>query len=348
MTQGSVTLTGSNTYAGTTSIQNGTLVASAGTGTGINPLPPTTNLVFGSATIPSYSGTLQLGDNSGPVNQAVAGLSSQGTSSGNAVYGGNATGNSTLTVNLSANSTYNGSLGSAGSNFANANNLAMMLNGSSRLTLTGASSYNGPTTVNGGILEAGSAAAFSPNSAYIVNSPGVLRLSGNAVTVGSIAGAGTIENANNAAGILTTGYDNTNTTFSGLLRDGAGSGSLGLTKTGSGVLTLPSSNTYTGPTTINSGTVQLFGNTSQASPYLLANGAMLAVSTAANTAVLGPSLTLGNTPGDTMSLDFNIQGTWSQSTPILLVGGPLATAGITTIDLSSAFLPTVGLYPLID
>jgi autotransporter-associated beta strand protein len=348
ITQGMVTLTGPNTYGGATYIQNGTLVASAGTGAGVNPLPSTTNLVFGSATNPTSSGILQLGDNSGPVNQTVAGLSSQGTSGGNAIYGGNNSGNSTLTVNLTTDSTYNGSLGGPSSVSFAANNLALLLNGASRLTLTGVSSYSGSTAVNGGILEAGSAFAFSPNSAYTVTSPGTLRISGNAVSVGSIAGNGTIENANTTAGMLTTGYDNTNTAFSGLIRDGAGGGTLSLTKTGSGVLSLLSSNTYSGLTTINAGTVQLFGHTSQASPYLVSNGATLAVSSADNTATIGPSLTLGNGPSDSMSLDLSIQTAWSQSVPILAVNGPITTNGATKIDLSSALLPTVGLYPLID
>ena len=58
-------------------------------------------------------------------------------------------------------------------------------------------------------------------------------------------------------GTLTTGGDNTNTAFAGVI-----SGSGKLVKTGSGSFTLAGSNTYTGGTTISGGTLQLGDGTS--------------------------------------------------------------------------------------
>ena len=242
-------------------------------------------------------------------------------------------------MNLASNSTFSGNLGDPTFASANGNNLALWKSGTARLTLSGTSTYSGPTIVNSGILEAGSASAFSGNSAFTVNAPGILRISGNVVSVGSIAGAGTVENANAVAGLLVTGLDNTNTIFSGLIRNGTGAGTLGLWKTGSGVLTLAGSNTYTGPTTINAGTLQLTGQSRQASPFAVSSGAALAVSTAANTAVLASSLTLGNAPGDTPALNFNVQSPWSASVPMLAVSGAITTNGTTSINLASAYLP---------
>jgi autotransporter-associated beta strand protein len=66
-------------------------------------------------------------------------------------------------------------------------------------------------------------------------------------TIGSLAGAGSVTLG---SATLTTGNDNTSTTFSGAI-----SGTGGLTKIGSGVLTLSGSNTYSGGTTINAGTL---------------------------------------------------------------------------------------------
>ncbi len=344
MAQGGVSLTGPNTYSGATYVQNGTLVASA-SATSTNPLPATTTVVLGDAA--GDSGVLQLGDNAGPVNQTVAALTAVGMGAGNGVIGGNAN-NSTLTVNLASNSTFSGNLGDPTFASANGNNLALWKSGTARLTLSGTSTYSGPTIVNSGILEAGSASAFSGNSAFTVNAPGILRISGNIVSVGSIAGAGTVENANAVAGLLVTGLDNTNTIFSGLIRNGTGAGTLGLWKTGSGVLTLAGSNTYTGPTTINAGTLQLTGQSRQASPFAVSSGAALAVSTAANTAVLASSLTLGNAPGDTPALNFNVQSPWSASVPMLAVSGAITTNGTTSINLASAYLPSAGTYPLMD
>ena len=339
-TQGTVSLTGSNIYTGGTFIQNGTLVASGGT----NRLPVATTVTLGDLTNNSNYGVLQLGDNSGPVNQTLAGLSTSGTNPNNAIIGGNNDGNSTLTVNLASNSIYSGALGGYGS----ASKLALVKEGAAKLTLTGASNYVGPTIVNGGVLEVGSATALSVTSAVTVNLPGTLRISGNTLSVASIAGDGTVENANAAAGLLITGADNTDTTFSGLLRDGTGMGKFGLTKIGSGVLTLAGSNTYSGPTTVNAGTLHLIGQTNQASPFSVSNGAALSVSTASNTAILGSTLVLGAAPSDTMALNFDIQGAWSHSVPMLAVSGAITTNGITTINLTSAAPPSVGTYPLIN
>ncbi|HEY2712786.1 MAG TPA: autotransporter-associated beta strand repeat-containing protein [Chthoniobacterales bacterium] len=74
------------------------------------------------------------------------------------------------------------------------------------------------------------------------------------VTIGSIEGTGVAELGGNN---LTVGSSNRSTTFSGVLQDGGQGGGTGgsLTKIGSGTLTLAGSNTYTGATTVNGGTL---------------------------------------------------------------------------------------------
>jgi hypothetical protein len=74
------------------------------------------------------------------------------------------------------------------------------------------------------------------------------------VTIGSIEGSGAVFlGANN----LTVGSNKLNTIFSGVMQDGGGIGGTGgsLTKTGKAKLSLTNANTYTGGTTINSGTL---------------------------------------------------------------------------------------------
>jgi autotransporter-associated beta strand protein len=68
-------------------------------------------------------------------------------------------------------------------------------------------------------------------------------------TIGSLAGAGSVTLG---SAVLTTGNDNTSTTFSGTI-----SGTGGLTKIGAGTLVLTGNNTYSGLTTITAGTLQL-------------------------------------------------------------------------------------------
>jgi autotransporter-associated beta strand protein len=111
--------------------------------------------------------------------------------------------------------------------------------------------------ISDGTLKAGAATnVFGATSAITANTPGFLDLGGNSQQIGSLAGSGTVTNSGLAAAVLTTG-DATNTIFSGLIQNGAGT--TALTKQGAGVFTLTGSNTYSGATTINGGTLALTG-----------------------------------------------------------------------------------------
>ena len=101
---------------------------------------------------------------------------------------------------------------------------AFMQLGPGTTVLTGANTYTGATNVNAGTLQAGAANAFSPFSAFTVASGATLDLNSFNQTIGSLAGAG---NVTLGAATLTTGNDNTSTTFSGAI-----SGTGGLTKSG--------------------------------------------------------------------------------------------------------------------
>ena len=222
---GATTLTASHSYTGPTLIQNGTLGLTGGD----NLLPVAGTAMLGDAN--NDSGVLRLGDPSlGPMNQTLAGVSVVGNGT-NKVVGGNAA-FSTLTVNNAADSTFAAQIG--GGN-PNENNLNFAKTGAGNLTLVnGFNSYAGATSINQGILTAGEAGAFSGNSAYTVNPGATLRLGGNSSTIGGLNGTGIVENANPSAAVLTAGADNSNSTFSGLIRDGSGGGTLGLLKSGNG------------------------------------------------------------------------------------------------------------------
>jgi autotransporter-associated beta strand protein len=120
------------------------------------------------------------------------------------------------------------------------------------LTLGSNNTYSGGTLISAGTLLAGSTTGLSPNSAFTVDS--TLNLNGFSNTIGSLAGTGFVLNNGEAATtILTAGNDNTSTTFSGIIENSV----LGLTKSGTGTLTLTGNNTYTGGTTISAGALQL-------------------------------------------------------------------------------------------
>ena len=121
--------------------------------------------------------------------------------------------------------------------------------GAGTMTLSGGSNYLGATNVNSGTLQAGAVNTFSAASAFTVAGGATLDLNHFNQTIGSLAGDG---NVTLGSATLTTGGDNTSTTFAGGI-----SGTGGLIKTGSGIMTLTGINSYTGGTAINGGVLQL-------------------------------------------------------------------------------------------
>lgn len=153
--------------------------------------------------------------------------------------------------------------------------------GAGTLVYTGTSAYTGATWVNGGTLEiSGTGTINSLTGSVIVAPNGTLRLNSTnaagavadttAITVsgtlevraneimGGLAGAGTVANNGSTNAVLTEGNSNGTTTFSGAIQDGS-TGTLGLTKAGTGTFTLngSTSNTNTGVTSVNAGTMSL-------------------------------------------------------------------------------------------
>ena len=117
------------------------------------------------------------------------------------------------------------------------------------MTLSGVNTYTGATAVDAGVLQAGSGNAFGDNSAVSVSAGATLALNNFSNAIGSLAGAGSVTLG---SATLTTGGNDTSTTFSGVM-----SGTGGLTKTGTGTMTLLGASTYTGSTTVTGGTLQI-------------------------------------------------------------------------------------------
>jgi fibronectin-binding autotransporter adhesin len=132
------------------------------------------------------------------------------------------------------------------------------------LVLGGTNTYAGNTVVNGGTLQLGSPAGIpgGPMAGTLVlnggaAAAGIVDVNGFAADFGGLSGAagavpGTItNNAFGANATLTVGDNNGTSTFSGTLADG--NSTLGLTKAGTGTLTLAGSNAYSGDTTVSQG-----------------------------------------------------------------------------------------------
>jgi len=141
--------------------------------------------------------------------------------------------------------------------------------GAGTLILSAANTYTGPTVINGGTLRTGIANTFASSSAVTVAGGATLDLAGFSQTANNLSGAGSVT----LGSATLTVNDTAPTLFSGAI-SGAGS----LVKTGASTLTLTGDNTYTGLTTINTGTLQLGnGGTSGGVAGGIANNTALVV-----------------------------------------------------------------------
>ena len=140
-----------------------------------------------------------------------------------------------------------------------------------------ANAFTGTTNVSAGTLKLSVSGGLSGSSALNIAAAGTVDFDwGHSDTVASLAGAGTLDIKN---GTLTVG-DSTNTTFSGVLTDSGGYGSV--IKQGTGTLTLSGANTFAGPVSINAGVLNL------------QNSSALGGSTYGNTVSNGAALQLQN------------------------------------------------------
>ena len=273
---GTLVLSGSNAYTGTTTINAGTLRISGG------------NAI-------SNSGVVSL------ANAAGVGFEVNSSETISSLRGGGATGGTvtvslgqTLTVAESGSQTFSGMIAGAG---------GLALNGSGTMALTGANSYTGTTTISAGTLSIGSGGTTGSLSASsaIVNNAALAFNRSNTVTQGTdfssaaITGTGSLVKNGSGTVILTASnaYTGGTTINAGTLQVGNGgttgslsvssaitnngtlvfnrsdnitqgthfssniTGSGAVVKNGSGNLTLGVANSYTGGTVITAGTLQV-------------------------------------------------------------------------------------------
>ena len=165
-------------------------------------------------------------------------------------------------------------------------------NAGGSVTLANTETYTGKTTINSAAtLNLGVVNAIAASSGIVVN--GTLNLGGSDQQIAGLSGSGTVTN-NGAAAVLTVNNQGGNaTTFGGAIQDGTGA--TGLALGGSQTkLTLTGTNTYSGTTTVNAGTLALSGTGSIAasSAVELATGATFDIS---QTSAGASITTLGST-----------------------------------------------------
>ncbi len=232
-----LTLSAANTYSGRTDVLQGTLKAGIASVQGVSG-------AFGwkSAIILNNAANTNL--DISDFDTTIGSLSGGGDLGGNVILGSH-----TLTLGEdNTGPTFYGVIKGTG---------GLTKIGTGSQVFGGINTYTGTTTINAGTIQAGIASvdgvggAFGLNSAIqLANVAGVgMNLANFSTSVGSLSGGGvtggstTLGNAT-----LTTGGDNTSTTYAGVI-----SGNGGLTKIGSGTQTLAGTSNYTGVTAIKGG-----------------------------------------------------------------------------------------------
>ncbi|MBM1711677.1 beta strand repeat-containing protein, partial [Sulfitobacter geojensis] len=190
-------------------------------------------------------GTLDLNGN----DTATGNLSGAGTVTNNA-----ATGTAVLTVG--GDGTASGSFTGTITDGTTATTGLALNKGltTDEFSLTTSQTYTGGTTINTGVLSLNVANALADAGAVTVNTNGTLALVTGAETIGALDGAGKVTLGANT---LTVGGA-ADTEFSGVI---SGTGGLTLDKAAEAdVFKLSGDNTYTGTTTVTTGTLVVSGN----------------------------------------------------------------------------------------
>jgi autotransporter-associated beta strand protein len=282
---GTVTLSGNNTFAGTTSIgnlgviniQHASALGSTSGGTSVSQgatLQLQGGISFAAEPLTLASGTSVIallqnvsGDNTwnGPIGTSGSGQFVRiASDSGLLTLAGTVTGNDPATsvvLQGAGNILVSGKVTGTAGLFSGSTGA-----GTRTLNNTG-NDYGGNTTMSGGTLKLGAGGVIPEGSGKgnVVMSPvspnvATLDLAGFNETINGLTNSGTgisvVDNTTtNTTSTLTVGGNNQTSTFSGVIRNTGGT--LALTKTGSGTLNLPGTNTYSGNTTVNGGTLAI-------------------------------------------------------------------------------------------
>ncbi|MFO1208401.1 MAG: autotransporter-associated beta strand repeat-containing protein [Amaricoccus sp.] len=344
---GTLTLSGSNSYAGGTAIYGGEVQAASdanlGDADGPLSLDSGTLTALGSftmdraTTLGAGGGTIgvggalsvvQEGDVSGPgaltktgtgtLTLAGTGTYAGGTTIaggtlqlGNGGTAGSITGDvvddGTLVVDRSDELTLDGTISGSGS---------VQQAGAGTTTLSGSNSYAGGTTITGGAL---SVAA----DANLGDAAGALTLDGGALATTASFGTARATTLGAGGGTFDTAAGTE------LAHSGTIGGVGGLAKAGDGTLTLTGANGYAGATTLDAGALYVNGDQSGATGTTTANAGLLG-----GTGTIGGDVSVGAAtlaPGAAGA----VPGT-------LTIAGDLALAGTSTLDYSFGAKNVVG------
>ena len=295
--QGTLTLSGANTFNGGLTLSAGTLLQTATTAAGYG-------LVTVGDTNTGANNLVWEVSSGGTINNPItvanqgSGTVTLGTSGGGStIFSGTATFNRPLVLNdLSGQTAFNGPIsGTPGTvtlagykvSFGNANNsfLGNLIIPYGRVFQSDQSGAL-PTTT-----------AVTNNGTWILNAGGVHDIDG-------LNGSGNVTLAGSAAAVLSLGNSNGNGAFYGVLADASAAMPLSVVKAGTGLQVLGGANTYHGDTTVQAGELDI--NTTLSSPGNISvqDGACLKITLVDINQLTPSTYTLGSA-GDNLINEFD-------------------------------------------
>ena len=269
--EGTLILSGANTYSGVTRINEGTLSFSAHSNLGTSSATTAVNLVIDGGTL-QYTGPAANISRSFTIGYNGATIDASGTGaltlSSTSVVGflGNFQRTLTLTGTNTGDNSFSYSLNDASSG---ATRVVKDGPGTWMLTTSATSGatngFTGGVEINGGTLKVGRAGALNSLGVNRVDfGPAAntkLALNGFSITLAGLGSANAnpiVENGSPTNATLTIN-SGSHDLFGGTLQNGTGGGTLGLAKSGSGILELSGTNTYTGATSVMAGQLHVTG-----------------------------------------------------------------------------------------
>jgi len=303
------TLSGTNTYTGTTTLSGGTLsINSIGNVNGGssalgNPSSAANGTIaIGSTTTAAtlvYTGSAATTDRvinlAGTTGGATLDQSGSGLLKFTSALTATGAGSKTLTLQGSTNGT--GEIAAAIVDNSGTHKTSVVKGGTGAWTLSGTNTNTGTTTINGGTLQfakqvslynnttaSWSAANINVKSggtlAFNVGGTGEFTTGDFTTLLTNLAASSSATNGMNGGSNF--GFDTTNAsggtfTIADVIANSTGTsgGARGLTKLGTNTLILTNTNTYTGATTINAGKLLVHGSTAAGSAFTVNSGATL-------------------------------------------------------------------------
>jgi autotransporter-associated beta strand protein len=354
------------TGAGTVNLGSKGLIISAGSGTFSGNFAGSGALeLSGGTTILGSTITNNVTVDTGAVLQIGAGGASGAVT-------GNITDNGNVTFNRMDSVTYTGIISGSGS---------LTQSGSGTLILTGANAYSGPTLINSGTLQVGNGGTTGSLGSGTISDNGTLTFNrSDSIAIANIVlGNGNLVQSGTGTLILTgsNSYSGTTTISSGTLQVGNGgttgsfgagnitnnsilafnrsdsitytgviSGTGSLMQSGSGKLILTGTSTYTGPTTINSGTLSVNGSIASSAVTVNSGGKLggtgtTGAVTVANGGQIAPGNSIGTITVSSLTLNSGSTTTMELSTA---ANDRINVTGAATLGGTLALVPAAGAY----